>query len=53
MRLSFGSYKHRERRGTMDNRKIIQQGLDYIEENLRTEITAAELAEMAHISLFH
>jgi Ser/Thr protein kinase RdoA (MazF antagonist) len=37
----------------MDNRKIIQQGLDYIEENLRTEITAAELAEIAHISLFH
>ena len=37
----------------MDNRTIIQQGLDYIEENLQTEITAAELAEMAHISLFH
>lgn len=37
----------------MDNRTIIQQSLDYIEENLRTEITAAELAEMAHISIFH
>ena len=37
----------------MDNRTVIQQSLDYIEENLRTEITAAELAEMAHISLFH
>ena len=37
----------------MDNRAIIQQSLDYIEENLSTEITAAELAEMAHISLFH
>lgn len=37
----------------MDNRAIIQKSLDYIEENLRTEITAAELAEMAHISLFH
>ena len=37
----------------MDNRVIIQKGLDYIEENLQTEITAGELAEMAHISLFH
>ena len=37
----------------MDNRRIIQQSLDYIEDNLQTEITAAELAEMAHISLFH
>ena len=37
----------------MDNRTIIQQSLDYIEENLKTEITAAELAEMAGFSLFH
>ena len=37
----------------MDNRAIIQQSLDYIEENLQTEISAAELAEMAHTSLFH
>ena len=37
----------------MDNRTMIQQNLDYIEENLQTEITAAELAEMVHISLFH
>jgi Ser/Thr protein kinase RdoA (MazF antagonist)/AraC-like DNA-binding protein len=37
----------------MDNRAIIQKSLDYIEENLQAEITAAELAEMAHISLFH
>ena len=37
----------------MDSRAMIQQGLDYIEENLRTDITAAELARMAHISLFH
>ena len=37
----------------MDNRKLIQQSLDYIEENLKTVITAAELADMAHISLFH
>lgn len=32
---------------------MIQRSLDYIEDNLQTEITAAELAEMAHISLFH
>ena len=37
----------------MDNRTMIQKSLDYIEENLKAEITAAELAEMAHFSLFH
>ena len=37
----------------MDYRRIIQQSLDYIEENVKTEITAAELAETAHFSLFH
>ena len=37
----------------MDNRAMIQRSLDYIEENLQTEITAEELAEMAHHSLFH
>ena len=37
----------------MDNRMILQQSLDYIEENLQTEITAAELADMAGFSLFH
>jgi len=37
----------------MDNRTIIQQSLDYIEDNLQTEITAAELAELAGFSLFH
>lgn len=37
----------------MDHRTIIQQSLDYIEDNLQTEITAAELAEMAGFSLFH
>lgn len=37
----------------MDNRAMIQKSLDYIEENLQAEITAAELAEMAHVSLFH
>lgn len=37
----------------MDNRARLQKSLDYIEENLQTEITAAELAEMASFSLFH
>ena len=37
----------------MDNRRIIQKSLDYIEDNLQAEITAAELAEMAGFSLFH
>ena len=37
----------------MDNRAMIQRSLDCIEENLQTEITAQELAEMAHLSLFH
>ena len=37
----------------MDNRAMIQKSLDYLEENLQAEITAAELAEMAHLSLFH
>lgn len=37
----------------MDNRMLIQKSLDYIEENLRTEIVASELAEAAGFSLFH
>lgn len=37
----------------MDNRAMIQKSLDYIEDNLQTEITAAELAEAAGFSLFH
>ena len=37
----------------MDNLTIIQQGLDYIEDNLQADITATELAEMAGFSLFH
>ena len=37
----------------MDNRAMIQKSLDYIEENLQAEITAAELAEAAGFSLFH
>ena len=37
----------------MDNRAILQQSLDYIEDNLRAEITAQELADLAGFSLFH
>lgn len=37
----------------MDNREIIQRSIDYIEENLRTEITAEELAEQVGFSKFH
>ena len=37
----------------MDHREIIQKSMDYIEDNLKTEITAAELAETAGFSLFH
>ena len=37
----------------MDNRARIQKSLDYIEDNLQTDITAGELAEMAGFSLFH
>ena len=37
----------------MDNQTIIQESLDYIEDNLQTEITAAELANAAGFSLFH
>jgi Ser/Thr protein kinase RdoA (MazF antagonist) len=37
----------------MDNRAILQQSLDYIEDNLQAEITAQELADMAGFSLFH
>lgn len=37
----------------MDKRDMMQTSLDYIEENLQTEISASELAEMAGFSLFH
>ena len=37
----------------MDNRAMIQRSLDYIEENLQADITAQELAELVHLSLFH
>lgn len=37
----------------MDNRAMIQRSLDYIEDNLQTDITARELAEQAHCSVYH
>ena len=37
----------------MDNRSLIQESLNYIEDNLKTEITAIELAGKAGFSLFH
>lgn len=37
----------------MDYRKSIQNSLDYIEDNLKTPITAMELSEQAGYSLFH
>ena len=37
----------------MDNRALIQRSLDYIEENLQADISAQELAQLAHLSLFH
>ena len=35
------------------NLTIIQKSIDYIEDNLKTEITAKELSEMAGFSMFH
>ena len=32
---------------------IIQKSIDYIEDNLKTDITAKELSEMAGFSMFH
>ena len=37
----------------MDHREKIQDSLDYIENHLKTQITAAELSEQAGYSLFH
>ena len=35
------------------NLTIIQKSIDYIEDNLKTDITAKELSEMAGFSIFH
>ncbi len=37
----------------MGNLDRIQNSIDYIEENLRSEISAQELAEQANFSIFH
>ncbi len=41
------------RRSAMQIPEIIKTSLDYIEQNLRTDITAEELARMANYSTFH
>ena len=37
----------------MDSRELIQKSIDYIEENLKGELTAGELAEDVGFSIFH
>lgn len=37
----------------MSNREIIQKSIDYIEDNLKTELTAKELSKMSGFSLFY
>ena len=37
----------------MDNREIIQKTLEYIEQNLKAEITVKELAEMSGFSIYN
>jgi len=37
----------------MSNREIIQKSIDYIEDNLKTELTAQELSKMTGFSLFY
>jgi len=37
----------------MSNREIIQKSIDYIEDNLKTELTAQELSKMSGFSLFY
>ena len=37
----------------MDHLRVLQDSIDYIEDNLKTNIRAEELAQMASFSLFH
>lgn len=37
----------------MESLDRMQRSIDYIEENLKSEITAQELAEQANFSMFH
>lgn len=41
------------KRGTSVNKEFVQMTLDYIEDNLKTDINAEELSKMAGYSLFH
>lgn len=43
----------RKRGVQMDNQEIIQNSLDYIEENLKAEITAKDLADLSGFSMFY
>lgn len=47
------SYNKRERNDDVDNQEIIQNSIDYIEQNIKAEISAQELADKAGFSLFH
>ena len=42
-----------ERRRTMQYPEVIKTALEYIEQNLKTDITAEELAQMANYSTYH
>ena len=37
----------------MDSQEIIQNSLDYIEENLKAEITSKDLADLSGFSMFY
>lgn len=37
----------------MDHRELVQNGLDHIENNLKANISAQELADSAGFSLYH
>ena len=43
----------KEKGGKSMEKEKMQKAIDYIEENLKTEITADELAQMAGYSVFH
>lgn len=45
--------KKRKRGVQMDSQEIIQNSLDYIEENLKAEITSKDLADLSGFSMFY
>ena len=44
---------YKRKGGTRMYLSMIQKSIDYIEQNLKTDITAEELSEMAGFSMFH